>query len=286
MRRDFFDVGPKEPFCRLPDNTGNTTMQIPLPPLDAIVGNPPYVKQEKIGRPAKEKMARVVVERWPGTKLSGRSDAHCYFWPAAAYFLKEGGYFGFLTSSSWLDAEYGFLFQRWILENFRIIAICESEAEPWFEDARVKTCATVLQRCADVNARLNSLAKFVQFKIPLAQVISETAESSARFAALNALRSLIEEGDNDFEDSRLQLIVKRQEDLWQEGVRAIRFLPGPLKSPEGESGEDQCDNGAQGHGFVASERSRYAGGKWGRYVRAPILFRRHARARPEVRAAR
>jgi len=77
-----------------------------------------------------------------GTKLSGRSDVHCYFWPAAAHFLRGDGYFGFLTSSSWLDVEYGFALQRWILENFRIIAICESEAEPWFEDARVKTCAT------------------------------------------------------------------------------------------------------------------------------------------------
>lgn len=145
-RTDFFDVTPGNPFCKLPDSTGNGTMKILLPALDAVVGNPPYVRHEKVGSPAKQKMAQVVADRWSGTKLSARSDAHCYFWPAVAYFLKEGGYFGFLTSSSWLDVEYGFPLQRWMLENFRIIAVCESEAEPWFEDARVKTCATILQR--------------------------------------------------------------------------------------------------------------------------------------------
>ncbi|MGC2201033.1 MAG: N-6 DNA methylase [Stellaceae bacterium] len=95
-RRDFFDVIPGDAFCKLPDTTGNGTLEIVLPPLDAVVGNPPYVRQEKIGRPVKEKWARLIADRWSGTEFAGRSDAHCYFWPAAAYFLKEHGYFGFL----------------------------------------------------------------------------------------------------------------------------------------------------------------------------------------------
>ena len=271
-RRDFFDVTPGDAFCKLPDTTGNGTLEVALPLLDAVVGNPPYVRQEKIGRPAKEKMASLIADRWPGTKLSGRSDVHCYFWPAAAYFLKENGYFGFLTSSSWLDVEYGFPIQRWVLENFRIIAICESEAEPWFEDARVKTCVTILQPCADAHARLNSLVKFVQFRIPLSQIISEPAEGPTRFAALDALRSLIEEADTDFEDIRLRLIAKRQEDLWKEGIRAARFLSSPLTSSEEGGGDDQDEGDAQGDAFTASGSSRYLAGKWGRYVRAPDFY--------------
>lgn len=50
VRRDFFDVTPRDPFCKLPDNTGNSTVEIILPSLDAIVGNPPYVRQEQIGK--------------------------------------------------------------------------------------------------------------------------------------------------------------------------------------------------------------------------------------------
>jgi type I restriction-modification system DNA methylase subunit len=103
VQRDFFDVSPESPFCALPEEP--KTADIRLPKLSAVVANPPYVRQEKIGKRMKAKASHRVEERWPGTKLPGRSDYHCYFWPAAAYFLKEGGYFGFLTSSSWLDGD-------------------------------------------------------------------------------------------------------------------------------------------------------------------------------------
>jgi hypothetical protein len=119
-RCDFFDIDPARPFCTLPpDNT-----PVMFPKLAAIIGNPPYVRQAKIGA-QKEKIGRVVESRWPGLRFSGRSDIHCYFWPAAAAMLVDNGYFGFLTSSSWLDVEYGFALQRWILQNFKIIAVVE-----------------------------------------------------------------------------------------------------------------------------------------------------------------
>jgi hypothetical protein len=107
--------------------------------------------------------------------------------------LAEGGHFGFLTSSSWLDVEYGFLLQKWILENFKLVAVMESDAEPWFEDARVKTCATILQRCADANERMNTSVKFVKFKRPLAQIIGVAPErAELRFPAVDSLRDRIE----------------------------------------------------------------------------------------------
>jgi hypothetical protein len=53
-RRDFFDVSPDKAFCSLPDGDG--TSEIILPPLAAVVGNPPYVRQEKLGRESKLKV--------------------------------------------------------------------------------------------------------------------------------------------------------------------------------------------------------------------------------------
>jgi hypothetical protein len=81
----------------------------------------------------------------------------------------------FLTSSSWLDVEYGFALQGWMLEHFRILAIMESAAEPWFEDARVKTCITILQRCEDESERMANRVRFVRFKRPLAEIIGTPA---------------------------------------------------------------------------------------------------------------
>jgi len=65
-------------------------------------------------------------QAFPGIDLSRQSDLHVYFWPVAAQFLNDAGWFGFLTSSSWLDARYGFALQPWILTHFRLVAIIES----------------------------------------------------------------------------------------------------------------------------------------------------------------
>lgn len=121
---------------------------IKLPELEAVVGNPPYVRHEEIPKESelkrslrdqsKEHIYQTAEKPWPDLKLSKQSDLHVYFWPVAAQFLREDGWFGFLTSSSWLDARYGFALQRWILQNFRLVAVIESVDEPWFEDARVE----------------------------------------------------------------------------------------------------------------------------------------------------
>src|SRR5713226_708519 len=69
-----------------------------------------------------------------------------------------------LTSNTVSRCKDGFL------QNFKLIAVLESTAEPWFPDARVKTCVTVIQRCKDAK-RMATLVKFVRVKRPLADVI-------------------------------------------------------------------------------------------------------------------
>jgi methylase of polypeptide subunit release factors len=167
-RRNFFDFDPEKPFCHLPENAGGA---ITLPPLDAVVGNPPYVRHEHIDKEDKKRFGLLAAAGWPGLELAGRSDLYCYFWPQAARLLKPNGYFGFLTSSSWLDVEYGFAIQGWMLRHFRILAVMESAAEPWFEDARVKTCATILERCEDDETRMKNVVRFVRFDRKLADII-------------------------------------------------------------------------------------------------------------------
>ncbi len=282
-RKDFFDIEPDETFCELPLH--NT--EVLLPKLGAVVGNPPYVRQEKIASDEKGKISRIISKRWPGLRLSGRADIHCYFWPAAAALLREGGYFGFLTSSSWLDVEYGFALQRWILQNFKLIAVLESTAEPWFPDARVKTCVTVIQRCKDAK-RMATLVKFVRVKRPLADVIGCGAdELETRFEAVDGLRKRIEETTEDYEDESLRIVVKRQQELWNEGLRAAKVLSKGVPAPE--TGEDEEDEETAGESTVGVRAGSakaggkgtaeqitsiqdYAAGKWGRYLRAPGFY--------------
>ena len=53
---------------------------------------------------------------------------------------------------------------------------------PWFADARIKTAATILQRCSDKAVRDANLVRFVRLQKPLAEILGERApgDESAR----------------------------------------------------------------------------------------------------------
>ena len=280
-RRNFFDFDPSQPFCEIPDDAG-AHRGVRLPALDAVVGNPPYVRQEKVEKADKRRFGQIVSDAWPGLRLSGRSDLHCYFWPAAARLLKADGYFGFLTSSSWLDVEYGFALQGWLLRHFRIVAVMESAAEPWFEDARVKTCVTVLQRCDDEAQRMANPVRFVRFGRKLSEIISAPpGNERERQQAIEGLRRRVLGAETDCRSRDMRIIVKRQKDLWEDGVRAGAILSngqetGPSDQPgSGEVAAEQKPStpgsGAQA-GVFGQRLDDYRAGKWGRYVRAPDLY--------------
>jgi len=266
-RSNFFDIDPRKPFCSIPDSSGGQK-RVSLPPVDAVVGNPPYVRQEKIEKREKERYAHLADVAFPDLHLSGRSDLHCYFWPAAARSLKADGYFGFLTSSSWLDVEYGFALQGWLLRHFRILAILESAAEPWFEDARVKTCVTILQRCEDESTRMANRVRFVRFSRRLADIIgvSPGVAEESRQAAFLKLRERIMRANADFADGDIRFIIKDQKALWEDGLRAASILgstPGLLAESDDEESEEKES---------AEIPGSYSAGKWGRYLRAPDFY--------------
>ncbi|MEX2141711.1 MAG: N-6 DNA methylase [Pirellulales bacterium] len=278
-RRNFFDFKPSDAFCHIPIGAGGQTA-VRLPALDAIVGNPPYVRQEKVEKDDKAQFTELATSAWPDLRLSGRSDLHCYFWPAAARFLKDDGFFGFLTSSSWLDVEYGFALQGWILRHFRVLAIMESAAEPWFEDARVKTCVTILQRCDDETQRMENIVRFVRFERRLAEVIgfAPGQNEPMRQRSIEALRQRILRATADHHDADMRIIVKTQRDLWNDGVRAASILddiePEQDAADQDGDADDETTESAEDvmNGIRATEGSPYRAGKWGRYVRAPDIY--------------
>jgi hypothetical protein len=98
---------------------------------------------------------------WP--RWSRRSDIYVYFFAHSIRFLKEHGRLAFLTASSWLDAGYGAALRKFLLNNFRVIAVIESAAESFFADASINTCITVLEREADSAAREANPIRFVRF---------------------------------------------------------------------------------------------------------------------------
>ncbi len=270
-RSDFFDVRSGTPFLTLPKRTKPRSKlehkEIKIELLDAVVGNPPYIRQEHIPRAKKE--IKGVPERgtkdyyqWlvkteAGVELSGRSDIHCYFWPHSASFLKDEGYLCLLTSSQWLDVEYGFKLQEWILRNFEIVAIFESIAEPWFVGARVATTVTVLRKQKDEADRMENVVRFVQLRRPLREILAHDGTTAGAVSAADDFRDKVLALKYNAATKNYRARLVRQGDLWREGVR-LGLMMGKSK----ESG---------GYGMDA-QAGEYYGGKWGVYLRAPDLW--------------
>lgn len=301
VRGNFFESAEhRECFTTVPGFRGPTGKRdlrlVPLPDVDAVIGNPPYVRQEHIMRQSdlkpqtgetqqayetrlkttKEYMQKLCVRLWPDLKLSGRSDLHCYFWPVAAHLLKENGVFRFLTSSSWLDVEYGFALQRWILKHFKLIAVIESLDEPWFQDARVKTAVTILERCDDEQRRMGNLVRFVRLFKPVKEILGERTrgDEAARQEAAESLRHRILLTNQSFVNDHLRIIPVPQAQLWEEGVRAGALLKsGQLTTTAGEDDEEGEEAaGTDGPEILDLIGADYAAGKWGRFLRAPDLY--------------
>lgn len=237
-----------------------------IPALEAVVANPPYVRQEELrkaktkardGGPepgTKEFYARRV-EQLGGVKLSGRSDLPCYFWPHAATFLKEDGMLGFITSSQWLDVEYGFKLQNWLLEDFEILAILESPVEPWFIGARVSTAVTIARRCKHEDRRRANRVRFVQLRRPLADLMENDGTTAGAVRAADNLRDEILALSENVSHTRYRARRVNQGELRRQGVELGRLM----------RGEDREEHDAASSGD-------YLGGKWGTHLRAPDLW--------------
>jgi type I restriction-modification system DNA methylase subunit len=260
VRSDFFKVRPNVAVGRLPVAAGQPQERdVVVANLDAVVGNPPYVRQEELNKEYKEQLQALVGEEYRGVanpRLSGRSDLYVYFFPHGAALLKDSGYVGLVTSVGWLDTEYGFRLQGFLLSNFRVIAVIESLVEKWFEDARVTTVVTILQKESDDGKRKANKVRFIQLRRPLREIfsfalkgpVSEESES-ARQADLTAIRQLIEGITESEANEYWRVRVMSQGELWRRGCEA-KVRP-----------EDTEEVGEE-----------YRAGKWGQYLRAPDVY--------------
>jgi SAM-dependent methyltransferase len=165
---DFFDIAPGARLSK---------SNILPAAFDAIIGNPPYIRQELMGARDKQRITRRLgLDRatsddihWP--RWSGRSDIYVYFFAHAICFLGAGGRLVFLTAISWLDAGYGAALREFMLANFRVIAIIESSGESFFEDASINTAITVLEREPNAITRSDNPIRFVRLNKRLEEIV-------------------------------------------------------------------------------------------------------------------
>ena len=213
ISKDFFEVKPQQTFEFPPPKPGfepQPMIKEELPQFDGAVGNFPYIRQELIEKRIKgykKKIERVIFDDWKedyrelfdngDMKLSGQADIYAYLFFHTARFLKDDGRMGFVTSSAWLEVDYGLELQKFFLKNFKIVAILESMTENWFLDVPVITAVTILERCKSEKERQNHWVKFVKIKKKLRDLIPWNMkwEASNRWHGLEGLIWKIESSD-------------------------------------------------------------------------------------------
>ena len=122
--------------------------------FDVVIGNPPYVRQEKI-----KHLKPTLKKRY--TCYTGAADLYVYFYERGLQLLSPNGIHTFICSNSWLDVNYGTPLQKYLLDNTAGAVICHSEAEREFESADINTIVSVLQ---NGTPNPDSRIRFLTFK--------------------------------------------------------------------------------------------------------------------------
>jgi len=237
--------------------------------FDIVIGNPPYVRQERIADPQepkeqvtpekkrayKRKLARSVYAAFPTyfgydaskdkvvKKLGAKSDLYIYFYFHGLSLLNPKGSFCFITSNSWLDVGYGKDLQEFLLKHSHVKFVLDNQVKRSFARADINT-VIVLFSAPDAKREwgLEKTARFVMFKVPFEQVLDPVIVEE------------IEEAEERLTRPEYRVTPMPQGELLEEG------LEGPTEKERRTTGP-------------LIKVARYIGDKWGgKYLRAPDIY--------------
>ncbi|WP_292521701.1 N-6 DNA methylase [Methanoculleus sp.] len=101
--------------------------------FDAVIGNPPYVRQEILGREFKD----YAKEHY--AVYHGVADLYTYFIEKGVSLLRPGGQFAYIVANKWMRANYGKPLRAWLKEK-RIEEIVDFGDLPVFQNATTYPC--------------------------------------------------------------------------------------------------------------------------------------------------
>jgi hypothetical protein len=226
--------------------------------FDIFLANPPYVSQDRLQKSYKDRLvAAYSSQHWP---VDRKTDLYAYFYALGVRTLRPNGTAVLISSTAWLDVEYGAWLQKFLLANFQLPLIMDSSVERWFGAAAVNTAIIVLNRASISTGESGSIiTAFLTLRQSLTpsnnQSENQSENQSGQIAQQTyAADELLEELTIIFngcarnqENSclRVNALAASQLGNWQN----------PRLAP--------VDGG---------KASAELGGKWGKYLRAPRVY--------------
>lgn len=232
------------------------------PGFDIVIGNPPYVRQEKIRDYLNRFDRKEYLERlneslraiYPSfmsreRKLAGRADYYVYFYLHSLSLLADRGTFCFVTSNSWLDVDFGKDLQEFFLRYGHLKMVIDNRARRSFAQADVNTVIVLAgaperRRVLTEEQMKERKVRFVAFRVPFEEALSPVVfleiEDEHLYKPLAGFQVLTR--------PEYRSVLHDQWRLYREGLE--------------EAEEEQL-----------MQTPKYAGNKWGgKYLRAPDIF--------------
>jgi len=103
------------------------------PGFDAVIGNPPYVRQEQIKE--SKSCFKTAFETYTGV-----ADLYIYFYEKSHRLLRQGGHFGMITSNKFIRAAYGEKLKAFLAKEVTIEAIIDFGDLPVFPGVSAYPC--------------------------------------------------------------------------------------------------------------------------------------------------
>ncbi len=125
--------------------------------FDAVVGNPPYVRQEALGD-LKPYLAAVYPETYHGV-----ADLYVYFYQQGLRQLRRGGCMSYIVTNKWLRAGYGEPLRGYFAETGALEEIVDFGHAPIFPDADVFPCIVVLKKPEEPKNAAEGEVRVVEF---------------------------------------------------------------------------------------------------------------------------
>jgi hypothetical protein len=108
--------------------------------FDAVIGNPPYVRQELLGSLKSYFQRKYEV-------YHGVADLYAYFIEKSVSLLRSSGYFAYIVANKWMRANYGKPLRQWLKQQ-NIVEIIDFGDLPVFKQVTTYPCILVIKKAA------------------------------------------------------------------------------------------------------------------------------------------
>jgi type I restriction-modification system DNA methylase subunit len=193
-----------------PEGVGGDAL--PLKPVDVVIMNPPFTRQERLPEAYKEKLTERF--RHYSEAITGQIGLHGYFILLADAFLKEGGKIAFVLPATILRLQSMDAIRRFLVKNYRIDYVISTEQRSAFsESAKFREILLVATK---TTAFKDSKCLFANLKrIPV-------DESDASFFAEEVMSS--KKSEEKIDDSDLSTFTVTQSELERSVENWFKFI--------------------------------------------------------------